>query len=177
MKIAVMTGFPAKWNMNINARHIVLNFCKLAELKMAKIHEYTGLMLLMLCCLSLHTNGQNLGGPNRFIQSIDLTFSSGDGQSFHLASSVSPSLTNDFQHQFTYLSSGVFSPSILGSVSGVQLDASNANGFGQDVNLSSRLEVTAAVGSVPEPASTAMLVIGLTLLAASRRRRQADRVN
>ena len=127
--------------------------------------------------LDLHTNGQNLGGPNRFIQSIDLTFSSGDGQSFHLASSVSPSLTNDFQHQFTYLSSGVFSPSILGSVSGVQLDASNANGFGQDVNLSSRLEVTAAVGSVPEPASTAMLVIGLTLLAASRRRRQADRVN
>jgi hypothetical protein len=62
-------------------------------------------------------------------------------------------------------------------VSGVQLDASNANGFGQDVNLSSQLEVTAAVGSVPEPASTAMLVIGLTLLAASRRRRQADRVN
>ena len=73
MKIAVMTGFPAKWNMNINARHIVLNFCKLAELKMAKIHEYTGLMLLMLCCLSLHTNGQNECALN--IQQIDSTTS------------------------------------------------------------------------------------------------------
>ena len=68
-----MTGFPAKWNMNINARHIVLNFCKLAELKMAKIHEYTGLMLLMLCCLSLHTNGQNECALN--IQQIDSTTS------------------------------------------------------------------------------------------------------
>jgi len=73
MKIAGMTGFPAKWNMNINARHIVLNFCKLAELKMAKIHEYTGLMLLMLCCLSLHTNGQNECALN--IQQIDSTTS------------------------------------------------------------------------------------------------------
>ena len=73
MKIAVMTGFPTKWNMNINARHIVLNFCKLAELKMAKIHEYTGLMLLMLCCLSLHTNGQNECALN--IQQIDSTTS------------------------------------------------------------------------------------------------------
>jgi outer membrane protein assembly factor BamA len=72
MKIAVMTGFPAKWNMNINARHIVLNFCKLAELKMAKIREYTGLMMLMLCCLS-HTNAQKQCALN--IQQIDSTAS------------------------------------------------------------------------------------------------------
>src|SRR3954470_2416351 len=58
MKIAVMTGFPAKWNMNINARHIVLNFCKLAELKMAKIREYRCLMMLMLCCLSIIADAQ-----------------------------------------------------------------------------------------------------------------------
>lgn len=44
--------------MNINARHIVLNFCKLAELKMAKIREYRGLIVLMLCCLYFYSNAQ-----------------------------------------------------------------------------------------------------------------------
>jgi len=58
MEIAVMASFSAKWNMNVNACHIVLNFCKLAELKMAKIREYRGLMLLMLCCLSIQLHAQ-----------------------------------------------------------------------------------------------------------------------
>src|SRR5690348_3179017 len=73
MEIAVMTGFSAKWNMNINAGHIVLNFCKLAELKMAKIREYRGLMLLMLCCLCFRTNAQK--ECKLIVQQIDSTTS------------------------------------------------------------------------------------------------------
>jgi len=126
--------------------------------------------------LNLHTDGQTTF-PARFILSTNLTFDSGDGQTFHLASSIPPLLVNDFQHTFVYLSSGIFLPSISGSVSGLQADAAALNPFSQDVDLSARLEVTAAAASVPEPGSTAMLVAGLAVLAASRGRKKADRSN
>src|SRR5437762_10950724 len=58
MKIAVVTAFSAKRNININTRHIVPDFCKLAELKMAKINEYRCCMLLMLCFLCMHAAAQ-----------------------------------------------------------------------------------------------------------------------
>src|SRR6266542_2681144 len=58
MEIAVVTGFSAKRNMNINTRHIVPNFCKLVELKMAKINECRCCVLLMLCFLCIQTKAQ-----------------------------------------------------------------------------------------------------------------------
>jgi outer membrane protein assembly factor BamA len=58
MKVTVMARSSAKRNMNINTCHIALNFCKLAGLKMAKIREYKGFILLMLCCLCMRVGAQ-----------------------------------------------------------------------------------------------------------------------
>src|SRR5206468_12064616 len=58
MEVTVVTGFSAKRNMNINTCHIVRNFCKLVELKMAKINEYRCCTLLMLCFLCVNAAAQ-----------------------------------------------------------------------------------------------------------------------
>jgi hypothetical protein len=128
--------------------------------------------------LFLHTNGQEIGFPNRIIESIDLTYASGDGQTFHLASSVAPMLVNDFPHTFVYPNSGIFVASISGTVSGFQTDAT-LTGFTQNVpdNLILRQVIVVPTTTVPEPASSAMLVAGLALLAASRGRKKTNRNN
>ena len=126
--------------------------------------------------LFLHTNGQEIGFPNRIIESIDLTYASGDGQTFHLASSVAPMLVNDFPHTFVYPNSGIFVASISGTVSGFQTDAALTS-FTQNVPDTLTLRQIIVVPTVPEPASFAMLVAGLALLAASRGRKKTNRNN
>jgi len=126
--------------------------------------------------LFLHTNGQEIGFPNRIIESIDLTYASGDGQTFHLASSVAPMLVNDFPHTFVYPNSGIFFADITGTVSGFQTDAALTS-FTQNVPDTLTLRQIIVVPTVPEPASFAMLVAGLALLAASRGRKKTNRNN
>lgn len=57
--------------MNINTRHNVPNFCKLAALKMAKIREYKSLILLMLCCMCVRASAQKECTLN--VQLVDST--------------------------------------------------------------------------------------------------------
>ena len=102
--------------------------------------------------LTLSVTGQvdaAIGAVSSFIESVDLTFSSGDGQTFHLVGSTPVMNHIDFQHQFTFPTAGLFSPSVAGAVGEAEPVAASVAHFSRSVNLTSALTVTAPA-SVPD---------------------------
>jgi hypothetical protein len=93
---------------------------------------------------------------------IDVIFSSGDGQTFHLVqtSGIFPFIPADFQHQFTYATAGVFSPEVTGSVSSAETTAVAVEFFTQPLDLTSSLQVNSVEAAVPEPSTWAMMILG-----------------
>jgi hypothetical protein len=130
---------------------------------------------------------QVTGGPPVFLgepvllAGIDVIFSSGDGQSFHLTNSGLHVTLNsggiitstDFQHQFTYTTAGVFSPEVTGSVSGAEPTAASVIFFSQPVDLTSSLQVNSVMTGVPEPSTWAMLLLGFAGIGLATYRRKA----
>lgn len=58
MKVAIMAGFSAKGNMNINTCHSYVIFCNLANCKMAKIKKYILCIFLIICCVCKNLHAQ-----------------------------------------------------------------------------------------------------------------------
>jgi hypothetical protein len=122
------------------------------------------------------------GGIDSLIESVDVIFSSGDGQSFHLTAApfalvnngVGTITSRDFQHQFTYTTAGVFSPEVTGSVNEAEPTAASVAHILQSVDLTSTLQVNSVTASVPEASTWAMLLIGFAGIgfASYRKRRQ-----
>jgi len=107
------------------------------------------------------------------ITGADLTFNSGDGQSFHL---VTPVGSHDYQHQFTYLTPGLFSPEVTGLVSGVEFTAVSVIPYSQSLDLTSSLQVNSPTAAVPEPSTWAMMLLGFCGLGCLAYRRKSKAV-
>jgi hypothetical protein len=93
------------------------------------------------------------------LEGVDVVFSSGNGQSFHLTDNSNVLLSNvvgnltskDFQHLFTYTTPGVFSPEVSGLIRATELTAGALINQNQSIDLTSSLQVNAAASAVPGP--------------------------
>jgi hypothetical protein len=121
---------------------------------------------------------QITSGPPKFgggaspdcVTAAELTFNSGDGQSFHLLSNLG---SDDNQHQFTYTTGGVFAPEVTGSVSGAEFTATIAIPYSQSVDLTSSVRVNPVMAAVPAPSTWAMMILGFVGLGFMTYRRKA----
>jgi hypothetical protein len=122
--------------------------------------------------LDLHVTTQvDFTFVDSVIDHADLTFSSGDGQSFAVIPLLTGPHEQHFQHQFTYSTPGVFFPSVTGEIDEGEPRASSLVIAVRDVNLSSRLAVTSSSSTIPEPSALLLFSAGLAVLAGTTWRR------
>jgi hypothetical protein len=103
--------------------------------------------------LDLHVTGtpdSNIAATNSFIVGANLTFSTGDGQTFVLFAPIFSLQNNpiDFQHTFIYPTAGGFAPEVAGSVEESEPDAADVAFFSRAVDLTSSLQVNPVMTGV-----------------------------